>query len=53
MSRGVDRDTARRMIVLGFLEPVVARIPLPEVQERLRVLLEARLPRWETVASAA
>lgn len=53
MSRGVDRDVARRMIVLGFLEPVVARIPLPEVQERLRRLLEARWPRAEAVASAA
>ncbi len=53
MSRGVDRDTARRMIVLAFLEPVVARIPLPEVQERLRGLLEARWPRPEVVASAA
>jgi Fe-S cluster assembly scaffold protein SufB len=53
MSRGVDRDTARRMIVLGFLEPVVARIPLPDVQDRLRALLEARWPRSEGMASAA
>jgi Fe-S cluster assembly scaffold protein SufB len=53
MSRGVDRDAARRMIVLGFLEPVVARIPLPDVQERLRGLLEARWPRAEAIASAA
>ena len=36
MSRGIDRETARKFIVLGFLEPVVARIPLPEAQERLR-----------------
>jgi Fe-S cluster assembly scaffold protein SufB len=53
MSRGVDRDTARRMIVLAFLEPVVARIPLPEVQDRLRGLLEARWPRAEAAAPAA
>ena len=44
-SRGVDRETARRLIVLAFLEPVVARIPLPEAQERLRGLLEAKWPR--------
>jgi Fe-S cluster assembly scaffold protein SufB len=44
MSRGLDRETARRTIVLGFLEPVVARIPLPEVQERLRGLLEEKWP---------
>ena len=53
MSRGVDRDAARRMIVLGFLEPVVARIPLPDVQDRLRGLLEARWPAAEAVAAAA
>ena len=29
MSRGIPRDVARKFIVLGFLEPVVARIPLP------------------------
>jgi len=52
MSRGVDRDTARRMIVLAFLEPVVARIPLPDVQDRLRELLEARWPRSEMAAAA-
>jgi Fe-S cluster assembly scaffold protein SufB len=53
MSRGVDRDSARRMIVLGFLEPVVARIPLPEVQDRLRALLEARWPASAAVPAAA
>jgi len=28
--------------VLGFLEPVVARLPLADVQDRLRDLLEAK-----------
>ncbi len=36
MSRGLSARAARKAIVLGFLEPVVARIPLPEAQERLR-----------------
>jgi Fe-S cluster assembly protein SufB len=40
MSRGVSAEVARKFIVLGFLEPVVARIPLPAAQERLRVLLD-------------
>jgi Fe-S cluster assembly protein SufB len=44
MSRGVDRDTARKFIVLGFLEPVVARIPLPDAQDHLRGLLERKWP---------
>ena len=29
---------------MGFLEPVVARIPLPEAQDRLRDLLERKWP---------
>ncbi len=44
MSRGLSRDAARKAIVLGFLEPVVARIPLPEAQAGLRALLEAKWP---------
>jgi Fe-S cluster assembly scaffold protein SufB len=44
MSRGLPRDIARKFIVMGFLEPVVARIPLGEAQDRLRELLEAKWP---------
>ena len=53
-SRGIDPDEARKFIVLGFLEPVVARVPLESARERLRELLEAK---WSsgagTEASAA
>jgi Fe-S cluster assembly scaffold protein SufB len=41
-SRGIAPDEARKFIVLGFLEPVVARVPLEGAQERLRSLLEAK-----------
>ncbi|HEY8633012.1 MAG TPA: SufD family Fe-S cluster assembly protein [Candidatus Limnocylindrales bacterium] len=41
-SRGIPPDEARKFIVLGFLEPVVARVPLASTQERLRELLEAK-----------
>lgn len=44
MSRGLPREIARKFIVLGFLEPVVARIPLGDAQDRLRALLEAKWP---------
>ena len=44
MSRGIPREVARKFIVLGFLEPVVARIPLAEAQDRLRQLLERKWP---------
>ena len=42
MSRGVPEGEARKAITLAFLEPVVARIPLPAAQDRLRDLLEAK-----------
>ena len=41
-SRGIPPDEARKFIVLGFLEPVVARVSLASAQDRLRELLEAK-----------
>lgn len=41
-SRGIHPDDARKFIVLGFLEPVVARVPLEEAQDRLRDALEGK-----------
>lgn len=41
-TRGIDPVEARKFIVLGFLEPVVARVPLEEARDRLRDALEAK-----------
>ena len=41
-SRGIPPDEARKFIVLGFLEPVVARVPLDAARDHLRELLEAK-----------
>jgi Fe-S cluster assembly scaffold protein SufB len=41
-SRGIPPDEARKFIVLGFLEPVVARVPLADAQDRLRQALETK-----------
>ncbi len=41
-TRGIEPLEARKFIVLGFLEPVVARVPLEEAQDRLRDALEAK-----------
>ncbi len=41
-SRGIPPFEARKFIVLGFLEPVVARVPLADAQDRLRDLLDAK-----------
>ena len=49
-SRGISPEEARKFIVLGFLEPVVARVPLASAQDTLRELLEAK---WDAGAAAA
>jgi Fe-S cluster assembly scaffold protein SufB len=41
-SRGIPPDEARKFIVLGFLEPVVARVPLADARDRLRERLEEK-----------
>lgn len=43
MSRGISRAEAERLIILGFLDPVVAEIPIEEVKNRLRQALERKL----------
>jgi Fe-S cluster assembly scaffold protein SufB len=52
-SRGIPPDEARKFIVLGFLEPVVARVPLERAREDLRDLLEAKWAAGLEAASAA
>ena len=49
-SRGIPPDEARKFIVLGFLEPVVARVPLADAQDRLRSLLEEK---WDAAAGGS
>ena len=52
-SRGIAPDEARKFIVLGFLEPVVARVPLDDAREHLRDLLEAKWAAGLEAAAAA
>ena len=51
-SRGIDPDAARKFIVLGFLEPVVARVPLEAERDRLRALLEEKWAKAVAVTAA-
>jgi Fe-S cluster assembly scaffold protein SufB len=48
-SRGIPADEARKFIVLGFLEPVVARVPLDDARDRLRERLQEK---WDTGTGA-
>ncbi|MEE8442748.1 MAG: SufD family Fe-S cluster assembly protein, partial [Dehalococcoidia bacterium] len=43
MSRGLPRLEAERMLVEGFLEPVVAKVPLPWLREKLAYTIQSKL----------
>jgi Fe-S cluster assembly protein SufD len=43
MSRGISREEAARLIIKGFLAPVVGEIPISKLQERLHSLVERKL----------
>jgi len=43
MSRGIPEDEAERLIVTGFFEPALERIPVETVRESTRKALAARL----------
>ena len=47
-SRGIPEDEARRLVVRGFFADVVARIGVPDLQDRLTASIEARLGYSET-----
>ncbi|WP_223068494.1 Fe-S cluster assembly protein SufD [Paenibacillus caui] len=43
MSRGISREQAERLIIYGFLAPVVSDIPLKQLQDQLQALVERKL----------
>lgn len=43
MSRGISRTEAERLIIHGFLDPVVSEIPLEGLREQLHRILERKL----------
>ncbi len=43
MSRGIDRETATRMLVDGFYEPVLVRVASEAVRDRVRGFLHRKL----------
>lgn len=42
-SRGLDYEEARRLIIHGFLEPVVARLPIESVRKQLKDVIEGKI----------
>ncbi|CAN7432341.1 Fe-S cluster assembly protein SufD [Knoellia sp. LjRoot47] len=42
-ARGIDEDTARRLVVRGFFASIVGRIGVPEVEEHLMAAIDREL----------
>lgn len=42
-ARGIPKDEATRMIVMGFLAPVIDAIPVEELRERLTAAIEEKI----------
>jgi len=42
-ARGIPQDQARRLVVRGFFQELLAKIAVPEVRERLEAAIEAEL----------
>jgi Fe-S cluster assembly protein SufD len=43
MSRGITKEEAQRLIIYGFLAPVVSVIPIKRIEEQLQSLVERKL----------
>ncbi len=43
MSRGISREQATKLIIYGFLAPVVSQIPIAKLEEQLQLLVERKL----------
>ncbi|GEN47035.1 Fe-S cluster assembly protein SufD [Alkalibacillus haloalkaliphilus] len=43
MSRGISRKEAERLVIHGFLDPVVREIPIETVQTQLREVIEGKV----------
>jgi Fe-S cluster assembly protein SufD len=43
MSRGISRDKAEKLIIYGFMAPVVSQIPIEKIEKQLQQLIERKL----------
>jgi len=42
MARGIPENDAKKLIIVGFFEPVVERIPVPEIARRIRRIIDLK-----------
>ena len=43
MSRGIDKETAERLVIRGFLGTVITEIPVKEVRDEMITVLDSKL----------
>ncbi len=43
MSRGLDQETAERLVIRGFLGAVIAEIPISSVRQEIIKVLDEKL----------
>jgi Fe-S cluster assembly protein SufD len=43
MSRGLPRPLAERVLIQGFFEPVIERIKVPELRDRIRAVVDRKI----------
>ncbi|GBG12687.1 Fe-S cluster assembly protein SufD [Novimethylophilus kurashikiensis] len=48
-SRGIDAETARSLLVYGFLNDVIERVPVSELRSRIVDMVLDRLPQGESI----
>jgi len=41
-SRGLSENEAKKLIIVGFFEPLVERIPVPEIAKRIRRIIDLK-----------
>jgi Fe-S cluster assembly protein SufD len=51
-SRGIDEEQARRLVVRGFFNEIIAKIAVPQLRERLTTAIEHELAITESRATA-
>jgi Fe-S cluster assembly protein SufB len=42
MARGLSEDEAKKLIIVGFFEPLIERIPVPDVAKRIRRIVDLK-----------
>lgn len=53
LARGIPREVAQRLLVLGFLNEVTTRLQHPELEEQARQLIEAKFARASAKSAAS